>query len=45
MTGMTDAARRDAGIGYTRDGLIARVTIDRPQVLNALSRAAHAAIC
>jgi crotonobetainyl-CoA hydratase len=41
---MNDAARREAGIRFTRDGPIARVTIDRPQVLNALSRAAHAAL-
>jgi len=41
---VTDAARRDAGITYVKDGPVARVTIDRPQVLNALSRAAHAAL-
>lgn len=41
---MNDAARRAAGIRFTKDGPIARVTIDRPQVLNALSRAAHAAL-
>lgn len=31
----------DAGIRYVKDGPIARVTIDRPRVLNALDRAAH----
>ncbi|HEV2359142.1 MAG TPA: enoyl-CoA hydratase-related protein [bacterium] len=41
---MNDAARREAGIQYTKDGPVARVTIDRPPVLNALSRAAHAAL-
>ena len=41
---MNDAARRDAGIRYEKDGPLARVTIDRPQVMNALSRAAHAAL-
>lgn len=32
------------GIRYERDGAIARVTIDRPHVLNALNRAAHDAL-
>lgn len=41
---MNGAARREAGIAVARDGPVARVTIDRPQVLNALSRAAHAAL-
>jgi enoyl-CoA hydratase/carnithine racemase len=41
---MNDGARRDAGIHFTKDGPLARVAIDRPQVLNALSRAAHAAL-
>ncbi|HET7265324.1 MAG TPA: enoyl-CoA hydratase-related protein [bacterium] len=41
---MNDAARREAGIRLTKDGPLARVTIDRPQVMNALSRAAHAAL-
>jgi crotonobetainyl-CoA hydratase len=41
---MNEAARREAGIAVARDGPVARVTIDRPQVLNALSRAAHAAL-
>lgn len=41
---MNDAARRAAGVQYVKDGPVARVTIDRPQVLNALSRAAHAAL-
>jgi dehydration protein DpgD len=30
------------GIRYDKDGPVARVTIDRPHVLNALDRAAHA---
>jgi crotonobetainyl-CoA hydratase len=34
----------DAGIRYAKDGPIARVTIDRPRVLNALDRAAHDAL-
>ena len=41
---MNDAARREAGVRFVKDGSVARVTIDRPQVLNALSRAAHAAL-
>jgi crotonobetainyl-CoA hydratase len=41
---MNDAARREAGIRFAKDGPIARVTIDRPQVLNALGRAANAAL-
>jgi crotonobetainyl-CoA hydratase len=41
---MNDAARREAGIRFTTEGPLARVTIDRPQALNALSRAAHAAL-
>ncbi len=41
---MNDAARREAGSRVEKDGPLARVTIDRPQVLNALSRAAHAAL-
>jgi enoyl-CoA hydratase/carnithine racemase len=41
---MNDAARREAGILYVKDGPVARVTIDRPGVLNALGRAAHAAL-
>jgi len=41
---MKDAARREAGILYVKDGSVARVTIDRAHVLNALSRAAHAAL-
>ena len=41
---MDDAARRAAGIVYVKDGPIARVTIDRPQALNALNQAAHAAL-
>ncbi|GGM70991.1 enoyl-CoA-hydratase DpgD [Dactylosporangium sucinum] len=32
------------GIRYEKDGPVARVTIDRPQVLNALDRAAHTAL-
>jgi crotonobetainyl-CoA hydratase len=31
----------EAGIRYERDGHVARVTIDRPHVLNAVDRAAH----
>jgi crotonobetainyl-CoA hydratase len=41
---VNDTARRDAGIVYVKDGPVARVTIDRPHVLNALNRAAHAAL-
>ena len=41
---MNDAARRDAGILLKKDGPLARVTVDRPKVMNALSRAAHAAL-
>jgi len=37
-------AMSDAGIRYEKDGPIVRVTIDRPQVLNALNRAAHDAL-
>jgi len=40
---MAEAIVED-GIRYERDGAIARVTIDRPQVLNALNRAAHDAL-
>lgn len=31
----------DAGVRYELDGYVARVTIDRPAVLNAVDRAAH----
>lgn len=41
---MTDAGRRDGGIVCVKDGAVARVSIDRPDVLNALSRAAHVAL-
>jgi enoyl-CoA hydratase/carnithine racemase len=41
---MNDAERRQAGIAAVKDGPLLRVTIDRPQVMNALSRAAHAAL-
>jgi enoyl-CoA hydratase/carnithine racemase len=41
---VTGAARAAAGIRYTKDGPVAHVTIDRTQVLNALSRAAHVAL-
>ncbi len=41
---MGAGATCDAGIRYEKDGSIARVTIDRPQVLNALNRAAHDAL-
>lgn len=41
---MNDAARREAGIVFVKDGPVARVMIDRPPVLNALSRAAHTAL-
>jgi enoyl-CoA hydratase/carnithine racemase len=41
---MNDADRRAAGVIFVKDGPVARVTIDRPQVLNALSRAAHVAL-
>lgn len=41
---MPDGSRAAAGIRYLRDGPIARVTIDRPHVLNALNRAAHDAL-
>jgi enoyl-CoA hydratase/carnithine racemase len=37
-------ATDSAGIRYVKDGPIARVTIDRPHVLNALNRAAHDAL-
>lgn len=40
---MPDAIVED-GIRYERDGAIARLTIDRPHVLNALNRAAHDAL-
>ena len=41
---MNGAERRRAGITAVKDGPVMRVTIDRPQVMNALSRAAHAAL-
>jgi crotonobetainyl-CoA hydratase len=41
---MNEAARREAGIRVTKEGPLARVTIDRPQVMNALGRAANAAL-
>ncbi len=41
---MPAAAFADAGIRYERDGAVARVTIDRPGVLNALNLAAHRAL-
>jgi len=41
---MADEAILDAGIRYERDGAVARVTMDRPHVLNALNRAAHDAL-
>ena len=41
---MPDAADVDTGIRYVKDGPVARVTIDRPHVLNALNRAAHDAM-
>ena len=41
---MVGGSREDAGIHYRKDGAIARVTIDRPRVLNALNRAAHDAL-
>jgi len=41
---MPAASRADAGIQYRKDGAVARVTIDRPHVLNALNRAAHDAL-
>jgi crotonobetainyl-CoA hydratase len=41
---MPEGSRGDAGIHYRKDGAIARVTIDRPHVLNALNRAAHDAL-
>ncbi|HYM69042.1 MAG TPA: enoyl-CoA hydratase-related protein [bacterium] len=37
-------ATTDAGIRYEKDGAVARVTIDRPEVRNALTRAAHDAL-
>jgi crotonobetainyl-CoA hydratase len=41
---VTTAPGNDAGIRYVKDGPVARVTIDRPHVLNALNGAAHAAL-
>lgn len=41
---MPKGSREDAGIHYRKDGAVARVTIDRPQVLNALNLAAHDAL-
>jgi crotonobetainyl-CoA hydratase len=41
---MAAGSRAEAGIHYRKDGAVARVTIDRPQVLNALNRAAHDAL-
>ena len=41
---MPEVSWARAGIGFVKDGAIARVTIDRPQVLNALNRAAHDAL-
>jgi enoyl-CoA hydratase/carnithine racemase len=41
---VTDAGHGNAGIVYLKDGPVARVSIDRPDVLNALSRAANAAL-
>jgi crotonobetainyl-CoA hydratase len=38
------AAIVNAGIHYVQDGPIARLTIDRPGVLNALNRSAHDAL-
>jgi enoyl-CoA hydratase/carnithine racemase len=41
---VTTAPGDDAGIRYIKDGPVARVTVDRPHVLNALNKAAHAAL-
>lgn len=41
---MPEDPRAGAGVRYRKDGPIARVTIDRPHVLNALNRAAHDAL-
>ncbi len=41
---MTAGAGSDAGIHVSIDGHVARVTIDRPHVLNALNRPAHDAL-
>ena len=41
---MTTAPGNDAGIRYIKDGSVARVTLDRPRVLNALNGPAHAAL-
>ncbi len=41
---MPEGPRAGAGVQYRKDGPIARVTIDRPHVLNALNRAAHDAL-
>ncbi|HKV44078.1 MAG TPA: enoyl-CoA hydratase-related protein [bacterium] len=41
---MPERSWTEAGIRFQADGAIARVTIDRPQVLNALNRAAHDAL-
>jgi crotonobetainyl-CoA hydratase len=41
---VTTTPGSEAGIRYIKDGPVARVTIDRPHVLNALNGAAHAAL-
>jgi crotonobetainyl-CoA hydratase len=41
---MREGPRAGAGVQYRKDGPIARVTIDRPHVLNALNRPAHDAL-
>ncbi|MGY1703619.1 enoyl-CoA hydratase-related protein [Geodermatophilus sp. SYSU D00697] len=38
---MSSVVRAEHGIRYELDGHVARVTIDRPHVLNAVDRAAH----
>jgi crotonobetainyl-CoA hydratase len=44
-TAFTDAERVAAGIRYVLDGNVARVTLDRPAVLNALDTRAEEALC
>ncbi|HLW60123.1 MAG TPA: enoyl-CoA hydratase-related protein [bacterium] len=41
---MPERVWTEAGIRFQADGAVARVTIDRPEVLNALNRAAHDAL-